>query len=228
MSQTQRIFITGGTGYIGSRLIPLLIARKYAVTALARQASAQRLAPGCIPIVGDALDGNTYQKAVSSADTFIQLIGVHHPSPAKARQFVEVDLKSGREAVRVARESGVRHFIYLSVAHPAPVMQAYAAVRVEVEQNIAQSGLPATILRPWYVLGPGHRWPYALIPFYKIAETLPATREGAIRLGLVTIRHMLGALLHAVANPASGVRVLEPKEIRSESEAGWRQPSSAI
>ena len=207
---------------MGSRLIPLLHARNHDVVALVRETSRHRLPAGCTPFAGDALNGDSYREAASGADTFIQLIGVHHPSPAKAREFVEVDLKSGLEAVRVAREAGVRHFVYLSVAHPAPVMQSYAAARVEVEKCIAESRIGATILRPWYVLGPGHWWPYALIPFYKIAEMLPQTQEGAVRLGLVTIHQMLGALLNAVENPPTGVRVLEPKDIRRESAAGWR------
>jgi uncharacterized protein YbjT (DUF2867 family) len=58
--------------------------------------------------------------------------------------------------VSAAKEAGVRHFIYLSVAHPAPMMQAYLEVRIECEQAIQVAGLNATILRPWYVLGPGH------------------------------------------------------------------------
>jgi hypothetical protein len=64
--------------------------------------------------------------------------------------------------------------------------------------------LNATILRPWYVLGPGHRWPYALLPFYKICEWLPFTRAGALRLGLVTLDQLLLALVQAVESPAQG------------------------
>ena len=67
----------------------------------------------------------------------------------------------------------------------------------------------ATILRPWYVLGPGHRWPYLLLPVYKLMEMLPATREGATRLGLVTLDQMVAALIDAVETPAHGVRMLE-------------------
>ena len=48
----------------------------------------------------------------------------------------------------------------------------------------------ATVLRPWYVLGPGHRWPLALVPFYKLAEHIPATAEGARRLGLLRLSEM--------------------------------------
>ena len=72
----------------------------------------------------------------------------------------------------------------------------------------------ATILRPWYVLGPGHRWAYALLPAYWICERLPGTRDGARRLGLVRLDEMLRALVHAVIEPPETVRVWEVPEIR--------------
>ena len=74
---------------------------------------------------------------------------------------------------------------------------------------IRQSGMSATILRPWYVLGPGHRWPYLLMPIYKLMELIPQTQAGATRLGLVTLDQMTRALLHAVESPPSGVRIVE-------------------
>jgi uncharacterized protein YbjT (DUF2867 family) len=209
-----RIFITGGTGYIGSRLIPLLHGQGHEVLALFRQQSKGKLPAGCTPVEGNALDGESYRRFAEQADTFVHLVGVSHPSPAKARQFVEVDLRAGLEAVRIARETNIRHLIFMSVAQPAPVMQAYIGVRAECERAIAESGVNATILRPWYVLGPGHLWPYALLPFYKLAEVIPSTRAGALRLGLVNIHEIVNALVHVAADPIRGTRVLEPVDIR--------------
>ncbi len=148
------------------------------------------------------------------ATTFVQLVGVAHPSPAKAAEFRSIDLVAGREAVAAAVGAGIRHFVYVSVAHPAPMMKAYIAVREECESMIRASGLNATILRPWYVLGPGHHWPYALLPAYWLLERLPSTRAGAHRLGLVTLEQMLQALAGAVGDPCTGVRVLGVPEIR--------------
>ena len=85
---------------------------------------------------------------------------------------------------------------------------------MECEEMIRASGIPATFLRPWYVLGPGHRWPYALAPFYWLCERFPATRESALRLGLVKLPQMLNALVWAAENPARGIRVLEVSQIR--------------
>lgn len=100
--------------------------------------------------------------------TVVHLDGTPHPNPSKAAEFERVDLASIRATCYAARASAARHLIYVSVAHPAPVMRAYIAVRCQGEDLIAATGLPATILRPWYVLGPGHRWPHLLTPIYAI------------------------------------------------------------
>jgi len=213
-SSPSHVFITGGTGYIGSRLIPRLIAQGHTVSALVRPESVGKLPPACEPVTGNALDAASYRDRVRPATTFVQLVGVAHPSPAKADQFRSIDLVAGRAAVAAALFAGIEHFVYVSVAQPAPMMKAYIEVRAQCEAAIQQSGLKATILRPWYVLGPGHRWPSALIPAYWLLERLPATREGARRLGLVTLEQMLQTLTKAVASPAPNVRVLGVPEIR--------------
>ena len=74
-------------------------------------------------------------------------------------------------------------------------MRAYIAARQEGEALVAASGIPATVLRPWYVLGPGHRWPYLLLPFYALLRWLSSTRASAERLGLVTRPAMIAALV---------------------------------
>jgi uncharacterized protein YbjT (DUF2867 family) len=199
--EKRSVFIAGGTGYMGQRLIPRLLERGHEVRALVRRGSEKKLPAGCTPVFGNALDGASYVNDISPADTFMQLVGVAHPSPAKATEFRQVDLPSGLGAVAAAKSAGIRHFVYLSVAHPAPMMQAYIAVRTECEAAIESAGLNATILRPWYVLGPGHRWPYLLLPIYKLSELLPSTRAGAQRLGLVTLEQMISALTVAVNIP---------------------------
>jgi uncharacterized protein YbjT (DUF2867 family) len=208
------ICITGGTGYIGSRLIPLLTAGGHQVKAVVRPGSKNRLPPGVAGIVADPLTADSYTESLRGCDTLVHLIGVAHPSPAKAAQFRAIDLPSIQVAVKAAREAGIGHFIYLSVAHPAPMMHDFIAVRAEGEALLRASGIKATFVRPWYVLGPGHWWPYALLPFYWVAELLPATRESARRLGLISISQMLRALVWAVDNPPDDVRILDVPKIR--------------
>jgi uncharacterized protein YbjT (DUF2867 family) len=208
------VFITGGTGYVGRSLIPRLLASGLTVRALARPGSEAKVPPGAEIVPGSALDADSYAARLLPSDTLVHLVGVSHPAPWKAEQFRAVDYASVKASVEAARAGSVRRLVYVGVAHPAPVMKAYVAVRQECEELIRSSGLNATILRPWYVLGPGHRWPYLLVPAYWLAERVPQTRASARRLGLVTLDQMTEALLWSIRNPSTGIRILEVAHIR--------------
>jgi nucleoside-diphosphate-sugar epimerase len=99
VGEADRVFITGSTGYIGSRLVPLLLGKGHEVRALVRAQSRKRLPAGYLPVEGDAR--------------------VSHPSPSKAQEFAALDGPAALQAIQVAREAGVRHFIYLSMASDA-------------------------------------------------------------------------------------------------------------
>jgi uncharacterized protein YbjT (DUF2867 family) len=213
------VVVAGGTGYIGRLLMERLCTAGFPVKAVARRQSASRVPAGCEAVIGDVLDATSYQDQISPGSTFVHLVGVPHPAPWKGAQFRAIDLVSLKQSVAAAKARGAEHFVYMSVAHPAPVMKAYIQVRTECEEIVRQSGLNATILRPWYVLGPGHRWPVLLLPVYQILRAIPATREGAVRLGLVTREQVVCALVRAVQSGGNGVRVLETMEIRASGLA---------
>ena len=209
------VFVTGGTGYIGRPLIATLLEKNRKVLVLTRAGSAHKVPSGAVPVTGNALDAATFADAIPRGATLVHLVGTPHPSPAKAAEFQQVDLASIKATVTAAKQAGVQHLVYVSVAHPAPIMQAYIAVRREGERLVTTSGIRATILRPWYVLGPGHRWPYLLAPVYAVLRWFPRSRDGANRLGLVTRRAMVAALVRAVEMPPNGsVRIVEVPQIR--------------
>jgi uncharacterized protein YbjT (DUF2867 family) len=210
------VVISGGTGYVGRRLVSALLARGHDVRVLARRESATRVPQGATAVVGNALNSGDVAGALTTDATLVHLVGTPHPSPAKAAEFQAVDLPAALASTAAAREKGIAHLVYVSVAHPAPVMEAYIASRVAAEAAIAKSGLTATVLRPWYVLGPGHRWPLLLTPMYGLLKLFPSTRPSAQRLGLVTIDQMVAALVRAVEHPPpqGSLRIVEVPEIR--------------
>lgn len=210
----REVLISGITGFMGRAVAPVLVERGHRVTGLVRRGSEGRVPAGCGVASCDPFQSGSLAPLVPEGATYIHLIGARHPAPWKKDEFRAIDLGSARAAITAAATARAGHFIYLSVAQPAPLMKSYIRVRQEGEAALRDSGLRATVLRPWYVLGPGRQWPVVLIPFYKLCERIPATRDGAIRLGLVTLAEMVAALVNAVENPPEGVRVLNPADIR--------------
>ncbi|HYV92305.1 MAG TPA: NAD(P)H-binding protein [Chitinophagales bacterium] len=209
----NEVFITGGTGYIGSRLVSVLMKKNFPVSALVRNSSEEKLPEKVNVVFGNALDASTFADKIPPSKIFIHMIGVAHPGPRKKQQFIDVDLKSIQQSVTAAKDKGIEHFIYISVA-PSDIMKDYSDVRMQGEKLIYESFSRATFIRPFYVLGPAHYWPLLLTPLFKILSLSKSGREKAKRLGLVWIGQMVNALVWAVENPAHGIRILEVKDIK--------------
>src|SRR5438128_12543704 len=107
------VFIAGGTGYIGSRLIPRLLAHGHQVRGLVRPGSEARAPQGCEIVIGNPFDQTTFAKAVPRATTFVQLVGVPHPSPSKAQQFRDTDRRSALPSVAAAHPASLARFLYV-------------------------------------------------------------------------------------------------------------------
>jgi uncharacterized protein YbjT (DUF2867 family) len=207
----NEIFITGGTGYMGTRLITLLLAKGYAIKALVRKGSEKKIPTDCKYIIADPFEPTEFENQISPGSVFIQLLGVSHPSPKKKDEFRSIDLRSVKASADAAKHAGVVHFIYISVAQtPTRVMHEYQSCRAEGEKYILGTNIPATFIRPWYVVGPGHYWPIIFLPLFKILELIPATSKKAMALRLVSIKQMLNALLYAVENkPTDKANIIE-------------------
>src|SRR5215468_3634629 len=104
VSTARSVFIAGASGYMGSRLAAELARRGHSVTGLVRarggaarsgqpHTAGRRLPEECREVVGDALNRASFSASVAGADTYVQLVGVAHPSPSKAREFREINLK---------------------------------------------------------------------------------------------------------------------------------------
>ncbi|MFN8243332.1 MAG: NAD-dependent epimerase/dehydratase family protein [Ferruginibacter sp.] len=214
---SKDIFITGGTGYIGSRLIKALTARGgYTIHVLVRKDSVHTLPAGCIAVVGDALDNSTYREMIPNGCLFVHLVGVAHPTPAKKEQFQHIDLASVEQAILATRKRTIGRFIYLSVAmYPTRIMQAFQQVRARGEALLLQESYPCSFLRPWYVLGPGHWWPILLKPVYLILRLLPSKKEMAQQLDTITIRQMIAALVLEIETPGNETRIREVKDMKA-------------
>jgi len=211
------VFITGGTGYIGKRLIKILLDEGVQVTALVREQSVNKLPGGYIPVIADPFNPASYAKSIPPNSIFIHLLGVSHPGPKKKLLFYSVDLASLKASVQAAKQANVKRFVYMSVAqYPSRIMADYQEARSQGEQEIIASGIPSTFIRPWYVVGPGHYWPLVFNPVFKLLEVIPKTSVQAKSLALVSLRQMLLTLKNTVLNLPEGVHnIVEVRDIKN-------------
>ncbi len=212
----QEVFITGATGYMGKRLVAILLQGGYQVKALVRRGSENKLPKVCASVIANPFDEKTFVNEIPEGCTFVQLLGVSHPGPKKKDLFRSIDFASAKASALAAKEAGVSHFVYVSVAQTiTSVMKDYQLCRAEAEEAILATGIKATFIRPWYVIGPGHYWPLLFQPVFKLLEWIPATSQKARALRLVSLKQMLAAIADAVKNPPAGnLRIIEINEIR--------------
>lgn len=210
----RSVFVRGRTRHVGQRLIQELLARGHRARALARPGSKGRLPPSCVTLLAMHLTP-PHTKPASRLRNFCA-IGWDRASESVENRTVSqrgpCGWSRGRTRCETCRRAALR-LCQLDAAgtNHEGICRGQSGMR---ELDTAEWD-ECDILRPWYVLGPGHRWPYALIPLYRILSLISVSRESASRLGLVTLPQMVRWLVGAVENPSSGVRVISVPEIRS-------------
>ncbi|MEU3461024.1 NAD(P)H-binding protein [Streptomyces sp. NPDC006733] len=131
---TSTILVTGGTGTLGSHVVPLLRAAGREVRVLSRQPRPS--ADGVAYVSGDLLGGEGIEAAVDGVDVVLHLAG----GP-------KGDDEATRNLMAAAARAGVRHVVYISVIGADRVPLGYFRAKLGAEQAVAGSGVPWTTLR---------------------------------------------------------------------------------
>ena len=208
----MKFAITGGTGFVGSRLLDAAIAAGHPVRALTRRPMPPRTN---VDWVRGALDDPAaLAELVAGADAVIHVAGVI--SGRTAADFDRCNVDGTRAVLEAARAGGVGRFVHVSsLAAREPKLSLYGASKAKSEEIVAGSGLPFAIVRPPAVYGPGDKETLELFRMARLGVVL-LPPEG--RLSLIHVDD-LERLLLAVADAAapSGL-VVEPDDGRS---GGW-------
>jgi hypothetical protein len=218
----QNIFITGGSGYIGTSLLKSVDLNAFHVTALVRPGSEDKIPPGIEINLGNIFEPEQWESRVPNNCIFIHLLGVSHPSPAKAKLFEDIDLRSVEICSEIAKQHAAVKFIYLSVCmEPAAFMKSFQSAKQRGEEIIRSKVLSSIMFRPWYVLGKNHWWPYLFFPLFWLLRILPWTSKKAKAFGFVTIKEMTHSLLFVLENYSAIEGNMETIDIRTTAKA-WK------
>jgi len=149
----KNVLVTGGTGSLGSQLVPLLVKAGLDVRILSRR-RAPAVPAGARAVLGDLARGDSLREALTSIDVIAHLASDTGglPSYAKAKR---TDVEGTGRLLEAARRAGVQpHVVYISIVGIDKIPFGYYQGKLETEQVIERSGFPYTILRTtqWHTL----------------------------------------------------------------------------
>jgi uncharacterized protein YbjT (DUF2867 family) len=168
------VLVTGGTGFIGSRVVNALVAAGHRVRVLERKKGAWKEAGlACQEAVqGDVTDPASLRLAVEGQDAVVHFVALLAGKPSDFQRVME---QGTRDLVAAARESGVRRFVLMSALGTTEATKdlvPYYHAKWDNEQAVKESGLEYVIFRPSFVFG---RDGGALQQFRRIARLAPVT-----------------------------------------------------
>ncbi|HEY3519477.1 MAG TPA: complex I NDUFA9 subunit family protein [Rhodanobacteraceae bacterium] len=196
--KTQRIAILGGTGFIGSHLVPKLAAAGHRITVLSRNREKHR-ALLVLPSVR-IVSANVYERAAlarefAGHDTVLNLVGIlNETGPARFAR-AHVDLTAS--VIAACREAGVTRLLQMSSINAGSDASKYLKTRGEAETLVKNSGLDWTIFRPTIVYGAGDGLVSRFDKLLQLSPVLPLARPKA-KIAPVYVGDVCAAILHCL------------------------------
>ena len=208
----MKLAVTGGTGFVGARLIEAALAAGHQVMALARRDQDER--EGVQWVRGDLHARTALERLVDGADAAVHVAGVINAPDAAG--FEHGNVGGTLAMLAAATAGGVSRFVHVSsLAAREPALSLYGASKARAEELVRSSGLDWAIVRPPAVYGPGDRETLELFRMAKLGLMLMPPRG---RLSLIHVDDLAGLLLRLAEPDAPSNLIIEADDGRP---GGW-------
>ncbi len=206
--QKPKILVVGATGYVGGRLVPLLIKEGYPVRCLARNPEKLKAREwkNIELYQGDVLEPDTLSNPLKDIDVAFYL--VH--SMGNQKDFEDLDAKAARNFGRAAKEAGINRIIYLGgLARETQNLSSHLKSRQEVGQILGESGVSVTELRASIIIGSGSASFEIIRDLTRKLPVMITPRWVKSLCEPISIRNVLEYLLGCLKEPRTRGEILE-------------------
>lgn len=208
----MRVFVTGGTGFVGRNIVrrlvdsghdPVLLVRnKDSVANLGPYPNSPRL------VTGGLQDIAVLEEGISGCDAVIHLVGIIRE--VGSNTFMAVHYKGTRNVVEASRRAGIKRFIHMSAEGTKPSATSnYHKTKFMAEEYIRSSGLNYTIFRPSMLFGPGDKNFNVLADLIRKAPLIPVIGDGNYKWQPVSVRNVAEIFVLSLDNPRAERKTYE-------------------
>ncbi|HEY2940284.1 MAG TPA: NAD(P)H-binding protein [Gaiellaceae bacterium] len=207
------ILVTGGTGFVGPKIVHALRQRDLPVRALVRKpagrAAATLAAWGVELVRGDVTDAASLGRAVAGCDAVVHLVAIRQGRPEEFRRVME---EATRDLTAAAKDAGVRRFVLMSAlgtSEETKDLVPYYHAKWEMERTVKTSELEHVIFRPSFVFSNDGG---ILTTFRKLAKLAPVTPiigSGEQRIQPIWVDDVAAYFAAAIDKPEAAGRTFE-------------------
>ena len=200
----MKVFITGGTGFVGNEVIRQLTKAGHEVHCLVRPGSEAKLAviENVSPFPGEIGDVNSLKKGMAGCDATINIVGIIREFPGKGVTFKKLHYEATQNMVQACRETGIKRYLQMSANGTRPdAKTAYHKTKWQAEETVRQSPLDWTIFRPSLIYGKGGEFVDMMADLVRKLPVVPVIGDGRYRMQPVAVGEVAQSFVKALAMP---------------------------
>ncbi|KAB0671420.1 complex I NDUFA9 subunit family protein [Oryzomonas sagensis] len=177
----MRVFIAGGTGFVGEHVSRELLRQGHQLCLLVHRRAAP--SEGVEQVEGDVTRPEGFGQAVAGCDAVLNLVGIIREFPGRGVTFERLHVQATATMLAAAKQAGIRRYVQMSALGTRPdAVSSYHRTKFRAEELVRNSGLDWTILRPSLIFGPKDAFVGMLARQLRLAPVAPVIGSGAYRL----------------------------------------------